>query len=85
MESSLIYDLEDLQDTPALAIQSTEDNIVDPVQAALLDRVAQKEDAPVTYKTIEGAPHILQKRSHLDRLCNMTADFLSVSGVCDKR
>jgi dipeptidyl aminopeptidase/acylaminoacyl peptidase len=85
MESSLIYDLEDLQDTPVLAIQSTEDNIVDPVQAALLDRVAQKEDVPVTYRTIEGAPHILEKRSHLDTLCNMTAEFLPASGVCGKR
>jgi hypothetical protein len=42
VQSSLIYDLENLEDTPSLVLQSTEDTIVDPVQAALLDRVAKK-------------------------------------------
>jgi dipeptidyl aminopeptidase/acylaminoacyl peptidase len=85
MQSSLIYDLENLDNTPMAIIQSTEDNIVDPVQAALLDRVANKEGIPSTYETIEGAPHTMQKRSHLNELCRTTEEFLSAGGVCAMR
>lgn len=85
MQSSLIYDLENLKETPIAIIQSTEDDIVDPVQAALLDRVANKEDVPVTYKQLEGAPHTIKKRSHLNTLCSTTSNFLSIDGVCRLR